>query len=402
MKFQFAFKKLKALFIKLNGSIINLNYHFLQMSKAEKETKKEKTPKDEEKKTKTAKATKTKNTKSKSSTKKNTSAKKVVKKFSWVDCPDEPPLQSKYVHKSVQLDKKHPEFTMTQFQNTRHSQLCKTVVYSFHHIGVCLNDIDVKQLPKKGVDKAIFILINSHNNVGCFNDAYLLSLIHRKLEFNIAFLINPDLVTFFKYLNYFLTHTWKDLTIYYSGTDAKSKIRKRGHGIKFMDQTFLSAEEFGQIVGQKSNGKAFVLILQDCENGGSIFNMSEAIRIKNVHCSDIVSFTSHKSKLSPGEKIKSHGLFTYYFSRLIRQFPTSSPKDMVEKLNEAMQRFKITYSFETSCDDDRVAKDILFEDADLCMNGPTAEITGPSKRERIIIQREQHTTEAIPAQFQQS
>ena len=128
--------------------------------------------------------------------------------------------------------------------------------------------------------------------------------------------------------------------------------------------------------------------------------MSEAIKIRNVHCSDIVSFTSHKSRLSPGEKIRSHGLFTYYFCRLIRQFPTSSPKDMVEKLNIALKRFKITYSFETSCDDERVAEDILFEDADMSFNGPNAEITGPAKRERIIIPQEQHTTEAIPAQFQ--
>lgn len=374
------------------------------MSKTENETKKDKKPtkNDEEKKTPKKENIKKPLTKSnkKSSKKTKTTAKKTIKKFSWVDCPDEPPLQSKYVHKSVQLDTKHPEFTATQFQNTRRSQVCKTIIYSFHHIGVCLNDIDVKQLPKKGVNRVLFILINTHNNVGCFNDAYLLSLIHRKLDFKIAFLYNPDLVTFFKFLEYFLTHTWADLTIYYSGFDSESKIRHRGHGIKFMDQTYLSAEEFGQIVGQKSNGKAFVLILQDCENGGSVFNMSEAIKIRNVHCSDIVSFTSHKSRLSPGEKIRSHGLFTYYFCRLIRQFPTSSPKDMVEKLNIALKRFKITYSFETSCDDERVAEDILFEDADMSFNGPNAEITGPAKRERIIIPQEQHTTEAIPAQFQ--
>lgn len=386
------------------------------MSKTEKEAKNEAVKKDTKKETKNddkkskkenkptksdkKETPKKKLTSKKAVEKKSTAPKKTVKKFSWIDCPDEPPIQCKYIHKSVKLDKKNPLFNTTQFQNARHSQMCKTLIYSFHHIGLCLNDIDVKQMPKKGVDKVLFILINDHNNVGCYNDAYLLSLIHKKLEFKICFLYNPDLVTFFKFLEYFVSHTISDLTIYYSGFDSESKIRHRGHGIKFMDQSYLSAEEFGQIVGQKSNGKCFILILQDCENGGSVFSMEEAVKIHNVHCSDIVSFTSNKSKLSPGEKIKSHGLFTYYFCRLVREYPTITPKDMVEKLNIALKRFKISYTFETSVTDDRLKEDIMFEDADIDFNGPNAEITGPSKRERIIIRAELKTTEAIPIALQ--
>ncbi|KAK8897012.1 hypothetical protein M9Y10_014944 [Tritrichomonas musculus] len=340
-------------------------------------------------------------TKNKSQTKsKKSVVKKPAQKFSWVDDTENPPFPSKYVHKSVNLDKKNPEFTAHQFQITRHSQMFSTVIESFHSIAKCLNKLTPSMLPKKPVDRVLFNLINTNKNVGCFNDAYLMSLIHRKLGYKIVFLYNTDLMTFLKFLEYFLTRTICSLTLYYSGTDCVSKIRHIGHGIKFMDKTVLTSVELGQFIGQKSNRKAFILVLSDCESGNCVFDMEACKKNGYPRSSDIVNFISHKSRLTPDQKARSHGILTYYFCKLIRQFPTICPKDMCDKLNEATKRFKLSFSFDTTCDDDRLATDIMFEDADISFNGPNAEITGPSKRLRII-SKPKKTVEAIPISAQE-
>lgn len=333
--------------------------------------------------------------------KKSTSLFKKSKPFSFVENPNKPKKHIKYIHSIVKLDKNDSLYTDEQFQKVRHISICGHIISSFRLIGVCLNKVDLDSLPKKPVKKVLFILINTNNDVGCFNDAYLLSMIHLKLGFKIVYLYNTNLITFLKFLGYFLKYTINSLTFYYTGHDSASKIRNIGHGIKFIDKSSISANELGQFIAEKSNGKTYILVLSDCKSGGSIFSMDAAVKCEHKSLSDIVSFTSHKSCLTPDQKIRSHGLFTYYFCKLIRQFPTISPEDMVDNLNEYTSRFRISYSYETSdVSGDRLSQDIIFEDADTALNGENAKITGPSKRSKVPEPKHVVEVEEIPIEFQ--
>ena len=325
--------------------------------------------------------------------------KKPMTKITYIDEPDKPQILNKYIHGVVQLEKQNIQFTDQNFQKIRHVSFCSYIIMSFRRIGMCLNKVDIAALPRKPIKKVLFIVINSNNDVGCCNDAYLISLIHMKLGFKIVYLYNTNLVTLIKFLGYFLEHTISAFTFYYTGHDSASKIRNVGHGIKFIDKSCISDQELGKFIAEKSNGKEFILVLSDCDGGGSVFNMETAVKSENKSLSDIVCFKSHKSKLTPDAKIRTHGLFTYYFCKLIKQFPTLSPKDMEEKLNESMARFNISFSYETSENGDRLSDDIIFEDADTSINGPNAEITGASKRAKIP--EPKHLVEAIPIELQE-
>ncbi|KAK8843076.1 hypothetical protein M9Y10_025267 [Tritrichomonas musculus] len=268
----------------------------------------------------------------------------------FVDKPKKPEKHSAYVHKIVQLDKKDNQFSEKKFQEIHQISNNKEMNESLRRVGICLNKADLTKLPKKGVDKVCFILVNNYEKdadglgVGPLNDAYLFALIHKKLGYNIAYLYNPGLAKFVLSLEYFLEHTTSALTIYYTGRDSESKVSNISHGITFDNhKEIFSSIEFGKTVGQKWNGKCRIMILHDCSCGGSIFNMHSAKSTVNGPDIEIVSYTVNKKNLKPKEKRLSQGLFTYYFCKLLRQFPNSTPQEMANMLTLSFERFKVGF-----------------------------------------------------------
>ena len=85
------------------------------------------------------------------------------------------------------------------------------------------------------------------------------------------------------------------------------------------------------------------MILHDCSCGGSIFNMHSAKSTVNGPDIEIVSYTVNKKNLKPKEKRLSQGLFTYYFCKLLRQFPNSTPQEMANMLTLSFERFKVGF-----------------------------------------------------------
>lgn len=328
----------------------------------------EKKKKDETKKPKEPKPKKPK-------TKKVKKEKKEEPKVPFIDEPSKVEKPSIYIHKVVKMDNKNSEFTDKQYQKVHELSKPSDVIESFHRIGMTLNNVRIADIPKDYCDKVCFILINNYKNesknlgVGPLNDAYLFAKIHRKLGFKIAFLYNPDKLTFIKTLEFFLMHTMVNLTIFYAGRDSSSKQTRTSHGILFDgEQIPYSSTELGKLVGEKSNGQCKVLIISDCGSGGSIFNMKAATKTENAHCSTLVSFSTDKKLLEPKERRRTQGLFTYYFCKLIRQFPNSSPNEMVDILNQSFERFGMSFNSQLSSDD--VGDQPIYPDANAIFNGP--------------------------------
>lgn len=330
----------------------------------------------------------------------NKKTKKEEPKTTFVDEPEKPEKHSVYIHKVVKLDNKNHQFSEKKFQHVRQISNSKEIISSFRRIGMYLNKKEVCQLPKGTVDKVCFICINNYEKdaeslgVGPLNDAYLFALIHHKLNYKIVFLYNPSKFTFVTSLEYFLVHTTNSLTIYYTGKDSLSRIKKIDHGILFrgMNETF-SNTDFGKLVGEKSNGRARILIVSDSTSDGSIFNIKAVKKAKNPNSTEIVSFSVCKNLLNQKQKRKSQGLLTYYFCKLLRQFPNSSPKQMAHMLNVSLERFKQVVN--TNLSNENLSEQPLFPDADSAFNGKVkVEI---QQKEKVV---EKPTTEPIPIENQ--
>lgn len=294
-------------------------------------------------------------------------------KVPFVDKPDKPERSSAFLHKAVSLDKKDNQFSDSKFQSVRKVSNQKEIIESFHRIGMDINDVEVDDIPKENLNKVCFVLINNYYKdykclgVGPLNDAYLFALIHHKMGFKIVFMFNPEMDNFTEKLEFFLANTVMALTIYYSGRDSSSRVRRVGHGIQFIDDEVMSSKEFGQLVGGKSNGTAKIIIISDCGSGKTVFSMKAATNTENAHTSPMINFSVDKKILTPRERRMSQGLFTYYFSKLVRQFPNASPKEMVDMLNISFERFKITFSSLVSFD--TLDEKPMFPGADTAFNG---------------------------------
>lgn len=275
---------------------------------------------------------------------------KQKEEFQYIDHPNRGTKRSTYIRKAVELDNKDDQFSNKKFEKVRRSSTKKDVIESFRRIGMCLNNAKLTQLPKDSIPKVCFVTIcnldetNESYGVGPLNDAYLFAFIHYKLGYKVVFLYNPDKAKFISSITFFLKHTTSAMSIYYSGPDSYSKISQINHGIQFDYTEYLTDIELGVLVGQNSQAVTKILVFQDCICGGTIINIKTAKTTGKGNCPDIVTFSVNKSDLMPKDKRLSHGIFTYYFCKLIRQFSSSTVKRMGELLNMAMGRFRITFT----------------------------------------------------------
>ena len=320
-------------------------------------------------------------------------AKLAEPKYPFVDKPKKPTKHSAYVHKVVQLDKKDNQFTESKFQKIRKISSPREMNESLLRIGKCLNKADLSKLPPKEADRFCFLLINNYDKdaeslgVGPLNDAYLFALIHRKLGYKIVYLYNPSMAKFMESLEYFLVHTSLSLTIYYVGRDSFSRIRQVSHGIQFDEhKEILSDYDFGKMVGQKWNGRCRIFILHDCTCEGCVFNMKAAKNTPSGPDIEIISFNVIKKNLKPREKRLSQGLLTYYFCKLMSQFPNSTPQEMANMLNISFERFKVGFIPQLS--KESLNESLMFPGADGCFNNQP-------QVQQVPQQASKPTTEAI-------
>lgn len=284
-------------------------------------------------------------------------SKKEKEEFQYIDKPNIGLKRSAYIRKAVKLDNKDDQFSAKSFYKVRKSSTKSDVVDSFRRIGMCLNKISFSTLPKANISKVCFVTIcnldetNESYGVGPLNDAYLFAFIHYKLGYKVVFLYNPDKSRFVKSLKFFTAHTTSCLALYYSGPDSYSKISQINHGILFNYNEYITDDEISILVGQYGDAALRVFVFQDGICGGTIVNIKTARSASKGNCPDIVTFTVSKNDLTPKEKRLSHGIYTYYFCKLIRQFSESSVRRMAELLNMSMKRFGVSVTPTVSGDE---------------------------------------------------
>ena len=102
----------------------------------------------------------------------------------------------------------------------------------------------------------------------------------------------------------------------------------------------VTSNQFDKLIARDNNGKCKVVFVSDCAAGGSVFDIQNVNKVNNPNPSEMISFavnkvTDHNSKVGR----RSHGIFTYYFCKIIYDDPSISPKRLVERLNASLARF---------------------------------------------------------------
>ena len=195
-------------------------------------------------------------------------------------------------------------------------------------------------MPKEGCDKVCLILMNNYEHhkhdarIGAINDGYLFGLYHHRLGFKVFYLINCPRGNYPKYLPFFLFHTTGNLTVFYSGS----------HGIEFKNK-LATSDQIGRIIARDSNCKCKVVFVSDSIPGGSVFDISQVNHVNRKDTSEMILFSANKST-DPSSKDgrRSHGIFTYYFSKIIYDEPSISAQRLVERLNGFLGRFGTSVS----------------------------------------------------------
>lgn len=271
--------------------------------------------------------------------------------MTFVDTPNKKQKHPHYEHRTAKLDKKNNEFSEKKFHHIRNESTHKNLLKSFARIGMCLNGKNSAQIPSGEIDKACLILINTYEDeqrdlgTGPLNDGYLIGLNHHRHGFKVFYLYNPKSSDFTLFLGYFLQNTTEKLTVFYSGLDAATY---GTHEIEFTDGR-LSSGIVGNIINRNCNGKAKVIFITDTNNGGSVFDLNFENYPWNKRPSNLISFYVKKEDTLISKDIKrSHGIFTYYFCKIINDCPNITPVRLAERINPSILRFNEFFDFETT------------------------------------------------------
>lgn len=263
--------------------------------------------------------------------------------MTYVDTPDKQQKHPHYDHQTKKLDKKDNEFSSKEFHQVRKVSTPKKLLKSFGRIGMCLNDKSTGDIPTSDLDKVCFILMNNNSNknkkfdVGPLNDGYLIGLYHHRLGYKVFYLYNSGSDEFKAFLGFFMRNTTISLIAFYSGLE---KNENSVEGIKFVNG-ILSKSSIGEVISENLNCKANVVFLTDCIGGGSVFD------IEGINRSNMISFYVSKTNSPESKECKrSHGVFTYYFCKLINECPSITPERLCQRINPSLLRFSQVFNFE--------------------------------------------------------
>lgn len=271
---------------------------------------------------------------------------------------------SLYESRVYKLDRKDNEFTSKQFHHIRKDTTNKKILDSLSKIGTCLNTKKTTDVKTENLNKVCFVLINSLQienksyEVGPLNDGYLICLQHYRLGFKVFYLFNPESIQYLKFLEFFMMFTKIELTVFYSGPDLSSF---GVEGIEFSNGS-LTKDSIGKIIAHNCSGNARILFITDCRGGGSVFDINSCNHQKNAKPSNMISFYVNKSE-SPESKesLLSHGIFTYYFCKIISKNPEITPDKLVDMMNPSLSRFNEVFRCEIT-NNELVDSRILFID----------------------------------------
>ena len=241
---------------------------------------------------------------------------------------------------------KDHEFNEKHFQKTRRSSNREEIRESFGRIARYLNHVSRDEIPIEGLNKVCLILMNNFNSeqydkydpqIGPLNDGYLVALIHHRLGFKVFYLHNCKQGNYPKWVQFFMTHTSTNLTVFYSGHNAD--------GIEFKDKK-VTNEQISKLINGNDESKCKTLFISDCSEGGSVFNIENTPKDNSKRLISLSIEKSYDPKSKESKRI--HGIFTYYLCKFIYDQPNISPKRISQRMESSLKRFNSRIICETN------------------------------------------------------
>ncbi|KAK8878549.1 hypothetical protein M9Y10_005329 [Tritrichomonas musculus] len=251
-----------------------------------------------------------------------------------------------YEHRGAKLYKKNNEFSDKNFQRVRRVSNKKKLVNSLRRIGKCLNNATPADIPTQGLQKVCFILINNYAHdkhdpkIGPMNDGYLIGLNQHRLGFRIFYLHNCNSSQYSQFLQFFLKYTLQQLTVFYSGRNTATN---GSPGIEFKEDS-ISSSDLGKLIAESYNRRCKAVFISDTTSGGSVYDIISVNKESNIISLSAGKSTDPDSK----EGRRSHGIFTYYFCKIIYENPNITPYRLAERMNPSLKRFNETFFCEVS------------------------------------------------------
>lgn len=281
-------------------------------------------------------------------------------KMNFIDHLNKRQKNPQYEHRTEKLDYKNNQFSSKKFHHIRKASSHKKILKAFGKIGICLNDKVPEDIQKDDLDKVCLILINDYVDdrsnelgVGPLNDGYLIGIKHHRIGFKIFYLYNPYCYTFSGFLGYFLMNTQRVLTIYYTGRDGINQL-----GIQFKDHT-LKNDAISEIIIMNYNQKSHVIFINDCIKGGPLFNIHPILRKNQKPNKNMITlYVDKKSNQDSKENKRTHGIFTYYFCKIISDSPNITLEKLHYRMTAFLKRFDESFYFDIT--DNQMTVDPLF------------------------------------------
>lgn len=241
-----------------------------------------------------------------------------------------------YEHRIKKLNHRHYDsFDGKNFQKARQYSTHKKLLKSLGRVGMCVNDKTPNCISVDDLDKVCFILCNSYEDkknsdlgVGPLNDSVMIGINFHRRGYHVFYLYNTYRDEFLKYAKFFIEHTKTSLVLFYSGRG--EVINNNQSTILFKDGA-IAPNDMMTIIAN-SNGTTKVVMITDSSCGGCAFDV-------NVGIKNIISLGISKPSGSEKEEGRTHGIFTYYFCKVLNECPDITPSFLTDRMNPPLKRF---------------------------------------------------------------
>lgn len=208
--------------------------------------------------------------------------------------------------------------------------------------------------------KCIFICCNTYTKpeyslgVGPINDTLAIASFMRKIGFQIFFILNPTSNEFLHYFKHFIGCTKEYLVVYYVGHGGYLE-KTNTDSEKVKNEAFIFDEDYvtDNILSEAiaNSGKpesSTVCLISDCCHYGTIYDFKSG-HFKEIRMPlNIYSISSSRNyQISKQSSVgdKDHGIFSFYFFRLLMQDPDLTPISMEQKINQYLSKYNQKYVF---------------------------------------------------------
>ncbi|KAK8858090.1 hypothetical protein M9Y10_013190 [Tritrichomonas musculus] len=253
-------------------------------------------------------------------------------------------------------------FTLKEWREARSTGTIEELKETLNDLGSDLSKIPVNELPES-LDNAVFICCNTYKKlsyrlgVGPMNDSINVATYLHDIGHTVYYLHNPTSDQFIEYLKYFLSHTKKHLTVYYTGHGASiddvhgDESDGKDECMVFEDK-FIVDDDLADILAQyKTNPDCKTLLLTDCCHSGSIWDIQSGNFNGRVLPPNVMSISAAEDEqTSKQTKIDGtyQGIFTFYFFKLLLENPNYTPKELEKDIKPYLNQFEQCYVVATT------------------------------------------------------